>query len=423
MSVRLLVLVLFVLNFPAASRADNWPQFRGPLGNATAEESQPPTKWSPTENIAWKAALPGRGASSPSVWEEKIFLAAYTGYAEDDEEIGDKADLKLHTLCLDRNGGKILWEKSIPGSPNTRDYAGQVTNHGYATATPATDGKVVVSYFGVSGAVAYDLEGNELWTADLGSKTAGFGSASSPVIFGDLVYINASIESNTLFALDKTTGKEAWKHTPIKRAWTSPAIAKTSDGSYELIISHENTILGFDPKTGEELWTCEGVDDYVVPVPISHEGILYTLGGRTNRAIALKLGGRGDVTNTHKLWKANLGANVTSPVYYEDHLYWSSDKGIANCLNAKTGESVYRERLPTNARVYASIIRAGKYLYMTTRDQGVLVVEAKPQYNQVALNRLTPEGDDTMFNASPAVAGNQLLFRTDRYLYCVGEKK
>lgn len=423
MSLRLLLLAALVLISHSASHAGNWPQFRGPLGNATAEESQPPVKWSPTENIAWKTALPGRGASSPSVWEDKIFLTAYTGYAEDEEEVGDKMDLKLHTLCLDRKSGKILWEKTIPGSPNTRDYGGQVTNHGYATATPATDGKVVVSYFGVSGAVAYDLEGNELWTADLGSKTAGFGSASSPVIFGDLVYINASIESNTLYALDKATGKEVWTHRPIKRAWTSPSIAQAPDGSYELIVSHENVILGFDPKSGEEFWTCEGVDDYVVPVPVSHEGIIYCLGGRTNRAMAIKLGGRGDVTNTHKLWKANLGANVTSPVYYDGHLYWSSDKGIANCLDAKTGESVYRERLPTTARVYASIIRAGKYLYMTTRDAGVLVLEAKPEYNEVALNRLTPEGDETMFNASPAVAGNQLLFRTDRYLYCVGEKE
>jgi outer membrane protein assembly factor BamB len=271
--------------------------------------------------------------------------------------------------------------------------------------------------------VAYDFKGNQLWTKDLGSKTAGFGSASSPVIFGDLVYINASIESGTLFALDKTTGQEVWKHSPVKRAWTSACIAKAPDGSHELIISHENIILGLDPKTGQQLWSCEGVDDYVVPVPISHEGIIYCLGGRTNRAIAIKLGGRGDVTDTHKLWKANLGANVTSPVYYDGHLYWSSDKGIANCLNAKTGESVYRERLPTTARVYASIIRAGKYLYMTTRDQGVLVVEAKPEYTEVALNRLTPEDDDTMFNASPAVAGDQLLFRTDRYLYCVGKGK
>jgi outer membrane protein assembly factor BamB len=423
MSVRLMLLAAFILLWEHSFLcAENWPQFRGPLGNATAAESQPPTQWSPTENIAWKTALPGRGASSPSVWEGRIFLTAYTGYAVDDEEPGDKADLKLHTICLDRKTGQILWEQSIPGSPKTRDYGGQVTNHGYATATPATDGKVVVSYFGVSGAVAYDFEGNLLWRADLGSKTAGFGSASSPVIFGDLVYINASIESGTLYALDKTTGNVAWKHSPIKRAWTSPCIAQAPDGSYELIVSQMDAILGFDPKTGETLWTSEGVDDYVVPVPISYEGVLYVLGGRTNRAMALKLGGRGDVTQTHKLWKANLGANVTSPVYYDGYLYWSSDKGIANCLNAKTGESVYRQRLPTKARVYASIIRAGNYLYMTTRDQGVLVVEAKPEYEEVALNRLTPEGDETMFNASPAVAGDQLLFRTDRYLYCVGNK-
>ncbi len=423
MFVRLLIVASLVgMMDSSLVLAENWPQFRGPLGNATAEASQPPTEWSPTANIAWKTPLPGRGASSPVVWEDRIFLTAFTGFGQDQEEPGDKKDLMLHTICLNRRTGKILWDQSLPASPDTQKFSLRVADHGYASGTPATDGKIVVAYFGVSGAVAYDVEGNQLWTADLGSKTAGFGSASSPVIFGDLVYINASIESSTLFALDKKTGKEVWRFSPINKAWTSPCIAQTADGEYELVISQKDTIYGFDPKTGKQLWTCEGVDDYVVPVPVSHEGIIYCLGGRTNRAMALKLGGRGDVTKTHRLWKANIGANVTSPVYYEGHLYWSSDKAIANCLNAKTGESVFRERLPTRARIYASIIRAGKYLYMTTRDRGVVVLEAKPEYKEVAQNSLLPEGDETMFNASPAVAGDQLLFRTDHNLYCIGKK-
>jgi hypothetical protein len=421
MTLRLLMVFCVCFTSLHSIRAENWPQFRGPLGNATAEESRPPTQWSATENIAWKTPLPGRGSSSAAVWEDRIFLTAYTAYGVDDEEPGDKSDLVMHTLCLDRKTGKILWDKTIPGSPDTRNYAGQLTNHGYATATPATDGQIVVAFFGVSGAVAYDFAGNQLWTANVGSKTAGFGSASSPVLFGDLVYINASIESGTLFAFDKNTGKEVWKHRPINRSWSTPSIAEAGDGSFELVISHKDAILGFDPKSGEALWKCEGVDDYVVPVPVSHEGIVYCLGGRTNRAIAVKLGGRGDVTKTHRLWKANLGANVTSPVYYEGHLYWASDRAIANCLNAETGEEVYRKRLPTQARIYASIIRAGRSLYMTTRDQGVVVLEAGPDYKEVARNTLLPEGDEVMFNASPAVAGDQLLFRTDRHLYCIGK--
>ena len=424
MPVRLWMLVASVLVFTiSVAQAENWPQFRGPLGNATAESENPPTKWSPTENIAWKTELPGRGASSAAVWGDRIFLTAFTGYGEDNDEPGDKADLRLHTLCLDKNGGKLLWNKSIEASADTQDFSRRVADHGYATATPATDGEIVVAFFGVSGVVAYDFDGNELWQKNLGSKTAGFGSASSPVIHGDLVYVNASIESGTLFAINKKTGREAWKFSPINRAWTSPCIAKTSDGKSELVVSQKDAIFGFEPKSGEQLWTCEGVDDYVVPVPVSDQGIVYCLGGRTNRSMAVKLGGRGDVTKTHRLWKANIGANVTSPVYYKGHLYWASDKAIANCLDAKTGESVFRERLPTRARIYASIIRAGKYLYMTTRDRGVVVLEAKPEYKEIAQNTLVPEDDETLFNASPAVMGNQLLFRTDRFLYCVGEEK
>ncbi|MCA9068505.1 MAG: PQQ-binding-like beta-propeller repeat protein, partial [Planctomycetaceae bacterium] len=372
---RLLILSILVVVWSGPSYgAENWPQFRGPLGNATADDANPPTKWSPTENIVWKADLPGRGASSPVVWDDRIFLTAYTGYGIDEEEPGDKTDLKLHTICLDKKQGKILWNQSISANANTQNFSRRVADHGYATATPATDGEIVVSFFGVSGLVAYDLDGNQLWQQAVGDKTAGFGSASSPVVFEDLVYVNASIESGTLFAFDKKTGKEAWSFSPINRAWTSPCLAKTPDGKYELVVSQKDAILGFDPKTGKQLWTCAGVDDYVVPVPVSHEGVIYCLGGRTNRSIAVKLGGRGDVTKTHQLWKANIGANVTSPVYYKGHLYWASDKAIANCLNAETGESLYRERLPTRARIYASIVRAGKHLYITTRDQGVVVL-------------------------------------------------
>jgi len=147
--------------------------------------------------------------------------------------------------------------------------------------------------------------------------------------------------------------------------------------------------------------------------------VVYCLGGRQNRCIAVKLGGRGDVTDSHKLWEVNIGANVTSPIYYDGHLYWASDKAIANCLDAKTGEAVYRKRLNTRARIYASIVRVGERLYVTTRDQGVVVLDAKPEYRELAVN--TIETDSNLMNASPAISGNQLLLRTDSYLYCIRE--
>ena len=417
-SVQQLILVA-ILCICSIANANDWPQFRGPSGNATASDSDPPTTWSDSENIVWKTALPGRGASSPIVSGKHVFLTAYTGFGVDEQEPGDKANLRLHVLCFERDSGKLLWDKSIKASPSTQKLSQRIADHGYATATPATDGEAVYASFGVSGVVACDMDGNLLWQAAIGDGTAGFGSAASPVVYGDLVYVNASIESNTLFAFDKRSGRNVWKTESIMKSWTTPCIAEVPDGPPELILNQKNEIFAFDPVTGKKLWWCAGVEDYIVPVPVFHDGIVYCLGGRSNRAIAVKLGGRGDVTKTHKLWESTTGANVTSPVYHDGHLYWASDKAIENCLRASDGEEVYRERLPTRSRIYSSIVRAGNKLYVTTRDQGIVVLAAKPEYEELAVNVI--ESDQTLVNASPAVSENQLLLRTDRFLYCIGK--
>ena len=416
-SVQQLTLIALLCICSTVNAAD-WPQFRGPSGNATASDSDPPTTWSDSENIVWKTALPGRGASSPIVSGKHVFLTAYTGFGVDAQEPGDKANLRLHVLCFERNSGKLLWDKSIKASPSTQKLSQRIADHGYATATPATDGEAVYASFGVSGVVACDMAGNLLWQAAIGDGTAGFGSAASPVVYDDLVYVNASIESNTLFAFDKRTGRKVWKTESVMKSWTTPCIAEVPDGPPELILNQKNEIFAFDPVTGKKLWWCAGVEDYIVPVPVFHDGIVYCLGGRSNRAIAVKLGGRGDVTKTHKLWESTTGANVTSPVYHDGYLYWASDKAIENCLRASDGEEVYRERLPTRGRIYSSIVRAGNKLYVTTRDQGIVVLAAKPEYEELAVNVI--ESDQTLVNASPAVSGNQLLLRTDRFLYCIG---
>ncbi len=416
-SVQQLTLIALLCICSTVNAAD-WPQFRGPSGNATASDSDPPTTWSDSENIVWKTALPGRGASSPIVSGKHVFLTAYTGFGVDAQEPGDKANLRLHVLCFERNSGKLLWDKSIKASPSTQKLSQRIADHGYATATPATDGEAVYASFGVSGVVACNMDGNLLWQAAIGDGTAGFGSAASPVVYDDLVYVNASIESNTLFAFDKRTGRKVWKTESVMKSWTTPCIAEVPDGPPELILNQKNEIFAFDPVTGKKLWWCAGVEDYIVPVPVFHDGIVYCLGGRSNRAIAVKLGGRGDVTKTHKLWESTTGANVTSPVYHDGYLYWASDKAIENCLRASDGEEVYRERLPTRGRIYSSIVRAGNKLYVTTRDQGIVVLAAKPEYEELAVNVI--ESDQTLVNASPAVSGNQLLLRTDRFLYCIG---
>jgi len=415
-----LIATIFLLSQSSAqTETADWPQFRGPSGNASCDDETPAT-WSDSENMVWKTEIPGRGSSSPIVIGDKIFLTSYTGYGQAEDDPGERADLRLNTLCFDRKSGKLKWNKSIKASENEQKMSRRVADHGYASGTPTSDGAAVYAYFGTSGAVAYDLEGNELWTNDeLGTKTAGFGSASSPVVHEDLVYINASIECGTLFALNKKTGKVVWKNENITKCWSTPCIAENESGKFELVINQKFKAFGLDPKTGNELWNCEGIEDYVVPVPIAKDGIVYCLGGRSNKAFAIKLGGKGDVTESHRLWITNVGANVTSPVLHDGHLYWASDKGIANCMDASNGEAVYRERMPTKSRVYGSIVRGGDKLYLTTRDSGVWVLSAKPKFEELALNKI--ESDKSLFNASPAIHDGQLLIRTDNFLYCLGQ--
>ncbi len=415
----LLIMTLCALKLPVAAAAD-WSQFRGPNGNATAPHADIPVKWSATENIRWKTKLPGRGSSSPIIEGDRIFLTAYSGYGESVEEPGEKTALELHVLCFRLSTGELLWDRKSPGSQDTQRVTNRVVDHGFATGTPAADGEAVYAFFGVSGVIAYDYEGNKLWQTSVGTGTAGFGSASSPVVFEDLVFVNASIESETLYALNKSTGEVVWKADSIIRSWTTPCVAAAPGGGHEVVLNQTDEILAFDPRTGEKLWMCEAIDDYVVPVPIAHDGVVYCLGGRSNRAVAVKLGGRGDVTETHRLWRVSTGANVTSPVYFEGRIYWSSDKAIAYCLDAKTGEIVYRERLPTRARIYASIVRAGDWFYITTRDAGVVVAKAEPEFAEFARNEI--ETDSGMLNASPAIGDDVMLLRTDTYLYAIGHE-
>lgn len=410
------LLFSFQLSSPCLT-AQNWPQFRGPGGNASSENKNLPTQWNDTENIAWKSKLPGRGASSPIVVGDRIYLTAYSGYGIDPEAFGDKENLKLHVLSFDRKTGKKLWDESIPAAPETQKCSRRVIDHGYATATPASDGERVYALFGQTGLVAYSKEGRKLWLTNVGKQSAGFGSASSPVLYKNLVFVNASIESGTLYAINKMTGDIVWKQEGIKKSWSTPCLAPTADGQTELIVNEKDIVKAYDPETGKSLWTCKGIPDYIVPVPVFHDGILYCLGGRSNRSLAIRLGGRGDVTATHKLWDKPIGANVTSPVFVAGKIYWSSDKGIMNCITAKSCEEVFRNRLPTRSRIYASIVRGGPYLYVTTRDQGILVLETGDQYKVIAQNKF--DNDKSLLNASPAISGDALITRSDNFLYCV----
>ncbi len=396
---------------------ESWSRFRGENASGASLSAKIPSTWSDTENVAWKTALPGHGSSSPVVRGGYVYLTAYSGYGLDFQKPGNIADLRLHTLCLDLETGKIVWDESIEASEHEQEADQRIVEHGYASPTPTVDDQAVYAAFGPSGLVAYDLKGKKLWQRSVGTKTKGFGAASSPILYKDLVIINASIEDQAAYGLNKKTGEVVWRKEDIRETWTTPSLVVLPNGSTELVINQKNWILGLEPETGQELWRCQGIEDYVVPCVVVVGDMLYCSGGRQNRTVAVRAGGRGDVTATHKIWEIVAGANVTSPLYHDGHLYWSHDKSMALCVKASDGQEVFRKRLATSARIYASVVLAGDRLLMTTRDSGVIMLAAEPNFRELGVNRLGSASES--FNATPAIVGNSVLIRSDQFLYRV----
>jgi hypothetical protein len=393
--------------------AADWPQFRGPNGMATSS-AVPPLEWAADKNIAWKTELPGPGTSSPIVIAGKIYVTCYTGRpdraAEDDP-------LKLHLLALGMDG-QLRWTREIKARLPEQESIRE--EHGYASATPAADSNRVYTFFGKSGVVAFDHNGNQLWQSLVGDGLNGWGSAASPVLHKNLVIINASVESESLVAFDKSTGNEVWRAGGIVESWNTPILVTTPEGATELVVAVARKILGFDPASGKQLWSCDtDINWYMAPSMVAHEGVVYSVGGRTGGSLAVKTGGRGDVTATRRVWTARKGSNVTSPIYYKGHLYWMHENlGIAYCADAATGQIQYESRVPRCTQVYASPILAGGRIYYPARDGKTFVLPATPKFEVLAVNTL---GERGMFNSSPAVAGNRIYLRTDRFLYCIGE--
>ena len=392
--------------------ADDWPQFRGPGGLGVSAETDLPIKWSDTENIDWQIELPGYGASSPITLGDKIYLTCYSGYGTG-ERSQKMEDLTLHVTSVNREDGSLNWDTKVkPILPESE----RVRDHGYAGPTPATDGKHLYVFFGKTGVFKFDLAGNQIWQTDVGSKTDRWGCGTSPVLFENLVIVNASVESGSLVAINKNSGDEVWRADGMERSWTTPHLVELNDGHHELVVSVQGSILGFDPKTGKQLWRCDGIPDYVCPSVISHEGIAYVIGGRRSRAIAVRTGGRGDVTDSHRLWEANAGANVSSPIIHDGHMYWVSDRNkVAYCVRLSDGEVLYSQRFP--GQPYASASAGDGKIYIVTRYDGTFVLAATPEFTQLAHNQLD---DESTFNASPVISNGQILLRSDRRLYCIG---
>jgi alpha-L-fucosidase len=399
------------------ARTEEWTQFRGRDFMRTSVENIAP-QWD-SEGIAWKTPLPGRGASSPVVFKDRIYLTAFTGYAIDGREPGDPSKLVRHLLCFDVNTGEQLWQKSAPDSSAKDPFSTWGTaKAGYASSTAAVDESGVYVLFGATGVLAFSHDGEERWRTFCGDEIHEYPAGTSPILYDDLVIVNASYECGDLIALKKHDGTEAWRQKGVTQSWNTPVVYRSLSGEDELAVSALGEIRALDPKSGTQRWSCAGIDEYVCPSLTVEDGILYAIGGRKGTAIAVRSGGRGDVTESHRLWTIGKGSNVSSPVYHDGHLYWAKDKsGIVYCVNARTGEVVYEHRLQPSAKeIYATPLLADGRLYYVSRENGIFVVAAKPDFALLAHTRL--EGDESPFAASPVpLAGGAVLLRSDRFLY------
>ena len=424
--------VVLLMLLARIGTADDWPQFRGPSSVGTgASTTKLPTTWSETENLRWKAVLPGPGASSPIVMGDRVFVTCYSGYGVPKADGGDLKTLQRHLVCVDRQDGKIRWTKTIPADMPDDNYQGYLSEHGYASNTPVADDERIYCFFGKSGVFAFDYDGNLLWKAGVGKESSNrrWGSGASLILYQDVVVVNAAEESQSIRAIDRRTGKEVWKASgaALELAYGTPSVVTSKDQRTDLVIAVPGEVWGINPDTGKIRWFEEhSLTGNICPSIVASGDTVFVFGGfRSAGSLALQLG-VGDSMKKPKLqWSSRNSSYVATPALWEDHLYWVDDRGQAFCIKASSGELVYRERvadLDSGGRpVYASPIISDGKIFVPTRWNGVLVLPATTQFRVLARNQIA--GDESDFNATPAISHNELYLRSNRCLYCIADLK
>ena len=389
------------------SCAENWPGWRGPNRTGVTSDTGAPVTWSAKEHVLWKTPLTGVGTSNPVVWEDRVYLTASTGH--------DQSELIV--LCLDRDTGHLRWRHKLWGTAPTLFYGVS----GMAAPSPVTDGEHLWAFFGTGDVFCFDRDGKLLWqralSAEYGKFENRFGASSSPLLFEDAVIVQCDhYGASYVVALDKRTGANRWKTDRPGRwlSWSSPQLIAAGDHQ-ELILSGSERLDGYDPKSGEFLWTVQGFSRECVPTPVVGDGFLIAVSGPNGIHRAVKPGGRGDVTDTHVLWTNERGTSfVPSAILVGDRYYDADDKGVAACYDAKTGKILWRKRL--NGRFTASPVAAeGKIFFTNEKGETIVLDAAKSEYTELAQNDL---GEDVY--ASPAISQGRFFFRTANHLICIG---
>ena len=419
-----------------AGNGSNWPRWRGAEGSGVSTESNLPSEWSDSKNILWKTPIPGRGHSSPIIWNNRIFLttsiegpvvpgAKAPVHMVNGQEflhpdsVGADRKYTLKLLALDAASGKIVWERiAYDGAV----YDNRHRKNTYASSTPATDGERVYTYFGSEGLYAYDFNGELVWKGDLGKiGTIGMGVGTSPVLFENLVIVQCDSEmgeNSFIVAFDKKTGKQVWRAArKVLVSWATPVLARAGNRT-ELITNGTEFIISYDPATGKELWRTKGVDNNAIPSPVVGHGLaILSTGFPAKKVIAIRLDGKTQGDSPEIVWTYDRGtAYVPSPVLYGDYLYLTTDNGILTCLEAKTGKVVYADgRLPVPATFTASLVAYQGMILQVSEDGDAFVIAAGPKHQLVRTNSL---GEPIY--ATPAMAGGCLYIRGDKHLYAIG---
>ena len=386
--------------------AEDWPGWRGPRGDGTSLETGVPTRWSATENLAWKAELIGVGHASPIVWRDRVFTV--TSLPETEERV---------LLCLDFRTGRGLWRRTVVSSPLEKKHA--LNSH--ASSTPATDGERVYTAFldrQEMVVAAHSLQGEPLWQVRPGTFSSMHGFCSSPVLYRDRVIVNGDHDGDSyLVALDRVSGRTLWKTPRLHRtrSYCVPLIRELA-GQIQMVLSGDQCVTSYDPETGRLRWIIDGPTEQFVASLVYNEraGLLFMTGGFPDHHIlAIRPDGAGDVTQTHIAWRTNKGvAYVPSPIAAGDYFLVVSDSGVGHCFEAATGRILWQERMGEH---HASLVSAGGCVYFLN-DAGVTrVVRPGPTYELVAENAL----GERCF-ASPAISQGRILIRGEQHLFCIG---
>ncbi|MBM3788630.1 MAG: hypothetical protein FJW30_30205 [Acidobacteria bacterium] len=413
--------VLFSATDPA-----QWPRWRGPDETGVAKGTAP-VQWS-EKDIAWKAAISGRGHSSPVIWGDTIFLTTAIPTQDAGPPSTRRGEMtlvehKFAVLAINRKDGKVIWEKTVKTATPHEGYHFRYGS--FASNSPVTDGKLVFAHFGSRGLYALDFKGNVVWSKQFGQMRMrnSFGEGVPAVVHEDRLLMGFDQEEGSyLITLDKNTGKEIWKVERQEVSSWSPPTVITVGGRKQIIVAATAYVTAYDYLTGKVIWKCNGLGTNVIPAPIHYKDTVIVMSGhREPNRMAIKLGRDGDLSGTDAVVWSNTKSNsyTPSPVLHGDRLYFVTDKGLLSAIHAGTGELLYTERLPGANTLKASPVGANGNLYLPTEEGMVHVVKMSDRFELVASNKV----GDEFFIATPAIFDGEIYLRGKNTLYCIRQAK